>query len=238
VNETEKTNEKKSVTLRIVSGVAVLAIGLIVVLYPMIRSAYYDYNKNKILNQWGTYVMLNSPGREQIAKGLEISAPDPDPFVRPGFARVGEDGVIMENTQPVYDEGMMMADMKGIITISKIELRLPILDGDTPANLDIGACVLKGSPEMGQLGNYILAGHKSRIYGRHFSRLNELVIGNEIILSNGLESFKYKVTDKLQVTEDDVWVLNDTPDEATLTLVTCDYTQTPIGRLIIVAKLA
>ncbi|MDR2750394.1 MAG: class D sortase, partial [Clostridiales bacterium] len=146
------------------------------------------------------------------------------------------DGIIQENTQPVYDEGTMLADMLGVVTIDKISLRSPILAGDSAANLDLGICVLKGSPEMGKLGNYILAGHKSRIYGRHFSRLSELVAGDIVNLSNGIETFKYQVVDKLHVTADDVWVLENTPDESLLTLITCDYTQKPIGRLIVRAK--
>jgi sortase A len=236
LSEERKKNGKKRFVWRAATGSLIIILGLFIAIYPFAKSAFYEYKKDKLLKDWGAYVLLNGPGGQQISAGAEIASPVPDPFKRPTFTKVGEDGVIEEDTQPSFDEGAMLADMLGVITIDKINLRSPILSGDSAANLDLGICVVKGSPEMGQMGNYILAGHKSRIYGRHFSRLSELAKGDIVLLSNGMETFRYEVVEKLKVTADDVWVLQNTPNERLLTLITCDYTQNPIGRLIVKAK--
>ena len=123
--------------------------------------------------------------------------------------------------------------MEGILFIETLDIVSPILRGATKRNLDIATCVLTRSPQIGEIGNYILAGHASRIYNRHFNRLHQLKIGDTVVVSNGKNLYSYTVFEIHQVKPKEVWVLEDTPDHYTLTLITCDYTVKPTGRLVI-----
>ncbi|MDR1541136.1 MAG: class D sortase [Clostridiales bacterium] len=222
-------NKKAGVVL----GVALAALGALIACFPWIKASFYEYGKNKLLSEWGAHVQLAA-----VAPGLKEEASSLSEIERnPSFTLIGDDGIIKEEVQPLFDEGVMLRDMRGIIAIEKINLRSPILKGDSAKNLDLGICELVGSPDMGATGNYVLAGHKSRIYGRHFSRLDELVAGDAITLSNGVETFSYEVIEKLQIKEEDTWILESVSDESIMTLITCDYTKKPIGRLAVKAKL-
>ena len=228
-----KLNKKKK--LLFFAGAALTISGLLFAAFPWIKAAYFEYHKDKMLNQWGTYTLLTSPEGEQIAKG--ISRPDlAYSNMSLGSKQLNKDGLLEENVNPKLDENYMLANMIGIINIKSIDLRSPILKGDTVNNLDLGICELSGTAPIGSQGNYLLAGHKSRIYGRHFNRLSEVSVGDIAVVSDGLNSYRYEIYEKLQVSADDTWILADT-SESIMTMITCDYTQQPIGRLAVRARL-
>jgi len=127
--------------------------------------------------------------------------------------------------------------MDGILTIDKIRLEVPIINKYSIENLNISICSVVAANNMGQAGNYVLAGHKSRIRGRHFSRLLELKVGDRIVTQSKEAKYTYKVTDVFSVTPLDTWVMANDGDKKIITLITCDYTKNPIGRLIVRGEL-
>ena len=219
-----------------IAGIALIAAGLLFAAFPWLKAGYYEFRKDKMLNDWGVYTLLTSPDGEQIAKGMD--KPLELVYSKMSFSKkpLDKDGVLEEVTNPKMDHNYVLANMTGTITIKSINLRSPILRGDTVHNLDLGICEVTGTVPMGSRGNYLLAGHKSRIYGRHFSRLSEVAIGDIVVVSNGLESYKYEVYEKLHVSPDDLWIMDNTAD-STMTMITCDYTQQPIGRFAVKARL-
>jgi len=219
-----------------IAGAAITAAGLLFASFPWLKAAYYEYNKNETLSKWDAYTLLTSPDGEQIARGIEKpSVPD---YLQMSFPpkQLDQDGVLEEDVSPKIDQNYMLANMTGTITIRSINLRSPILRGDTVHNLDLGICEVTGTVPMGSRGNYLLAGHKSRIYGRHFSRLSEVSAGDIVTVSDGLNSYRYEVYDILRVSAEDTWIMDDTA-ESIMTMITCDYTQQPIGRLAVKARL-
>ena len=218
------------------AGAALIAAGLLFASFPWLKAVYYEYQKNNMLTRWGAYTLLTSPAGEQIAKGIDKPAAPVYSGMSFSDKPLGKDGVLEEDANPKMDQNYMLANMTGIITIQSINLRSPILKGDTVHNLDLGIREVTGTVPMGSRGNYVLAGHKSRIYGRHFSRLSEVAIGDVVTVCDGLNTYKYEVTDKLHVSADDTWVMDDTADSV-MTMITCDYTRQPIGRLAVKARL-
>lgn len=102
----------------------------------------------------------------------------------------------------------------------------------------------RNSARPGEGSNVIISGHNESTGGHVFARLDELQLGNEIILKNNLgESFTYQVIEKNIVrtfaisTEADEYLRSVTEPtaEEQLTLITCWPNWSNTHRLVIVA---
>lgn len=127
--------------------------------------------------------------------------------------------------------------MTGIITIDKIDLKLPILEGATKANMKHAAAHMKETAPIGEIGNAAIAAHRSRTAGRLFNRLNEVKVGDTISVKTSDQEYEYEVYDISIVEPTDVSVLNGNKQDKILTLITCDPLVNPTHRLIIHAKI-
>lgn len=122
-----------------------------------------------------------------------------------------------------------------LIKIPKIGVDAVVVEGVSVEDLKKGPGHYPGTPLPGQLGNMAIAGHRTT-YGAPFNRLDELVVGDEILVYNATGPFKYRVTENKIVLPSVVEVLDNTPD-ARLTLTTCNPKFSARERLIIVAVL-
>lgn len=210
---------------RIAAALLLMLAGLGVILYPWAKAAYFEYNKNRLLAAWDT-------------QEISVPVPVPAPTSLPATSEpVLLGNVLEEDTDPAFDLEYVKKNMLGVITIEKIKLRSPILRGDTKKNLDICICLTKDSPALGEKGNAVLAGHKSRIYGRHFSRLMEISKGDAVLLDDGNNTYTYEVYKTIRTNDQDVDAMTEADYSSIITLITCDYTQKPIGRFMVKAKL-
>lgn len=128
----------------------------------------------------------------------------------------------------------------GIIAVPAIDLKMPLVRGADTYSIRAAAGWYPESAEMGEAGNCVIFGHRTRVFGRHFSRLNELKAGDTIFLySMDGSRYAYTVTGSEEIEPS---TLMDTllahNDGFTLTLVTC----TPVGvgshRLMVYASLS
>ncbi len=124
----------------------------------------------------------------------------------------------------------------GILTISKINLKVAIGEGADLKTLKYAVGHFKDTAMPGQKGNFCLAGHRSYTFGEYFNRLGELENGDEIQVKTVNRDYKYKVYDIKVVLPSETQVLNPTSD-ATMTLVTCTPIRVATHRLIIKARL-
>lgn len=222
--------------LRYFGIIVLIAIGIGIILNPWYKALRFDMMQRSLMKAW---------------YGADASGEIPTDASAPSFsgnnwssstAVIGggalDNEIWEENTVPVFDQEYVKNNMEGIITIDAIKLRSPILNKVTNYNLNIGICSVVEKNHMGESGNYVLSGHNSRIYGRHFNRLKELGIGDIVILDNGTEQFEYTVTDVFIVSPEDVWVMNDDGERNILTLITCYYGVSPTGRLIVKAEMS
>jgi sortase A len=104
--------------------------------------------------------------------------------------------------------------------------------------LEKGPGLFAGSPLPGQLGNVAIAGHRTT-FGAPFSRVNELVEGDRIVMQTSRGEFVYLVTGAPKIVKaTDVDVIRTVdPARAILTLVTCHPKWTSENRMIISAEL-
>jgi|GEM_PF-6687744 len=121
--------------------------------------------------------------------------------------------------------------------IPKIELIAPVVRGIAKEDIKLAVGHIPGTEEPGEMGNSVYAGHRSHTFGRFFNRLGEIEVGDVIIIETTEYKFTYVVSEKFIVDPDEVWVMDDIPGEALLTLVTCEPLYGNSHRLIVRGKL-
>lgn len=139
-------------------------------------------------------------------------------------------------TSQVVEEVPDLGAGVAVMEIPKIQINdLVVVEGVSVQDLKKGPGHYPGTPLPGQVGNMVISGHRTT-YGGPFNRLDELVVGDEIVVYNAAGPFKYRVTENKIVAPTAVEVLDDSTD-ARLTLTTCHPKYSAKERLIIVAIL-
>ncbi|WP_274648562.1 class D sortase [Paenibacillus humicola] len=210
-----------------------MILGIGIFLYPTVKDRYETHEQQKILSEWQDNLK-------------ELEQPDPQIDSEPDAAR--EQAV---NTVPVSDETQPQQPQtepalkkippqykpEGVLTIDKINLKLPILTGATKAHMLVSVASIAHTGKPGEVGNYAIAGHRNLTYGKNFNRLDEMKVGDLIKVDTGTKQFIYKVDQKLYVKPTDVWVLEGNGKDREITLVTCHPMGHPTHRLIVKGKL-
>lgn len=123
----------------------------------------------------------------------------------------------------------------GILSIPKIDARLPVTAGVSEEQLKISEGWVMQTAMIGSEGNAVIAGHRSYTYGKHFNRLGELETGDEIfyMAADGTEMC-FSISEILTVLPDDPAVFDAPPEGASqLTLYTCTPVKVATHRLLI-----
>lgn len=141
----------------------------------------------------------------------------------------------------VPEENVVLTSL-GTITIDKIDLLLPLLDSADKIPLRYGAGMLEDTAMPGTEGNCVVLGHRMKTHGKLFNRLDEVAVGDSIVITM-LDGTAYTYTVDNVIPELDpaelpnyIGIYSGTGKQ--LTLVTC----TPVGvgshRIIIIAHMA
>ncbi len=131
----------------------------------------------------------------------------------------------------------------GFIEIPAIELTRVVVEGVSKAELKQGPGHYPDTPLPGQPGNSGIAGHRTT-YGAPFNRIDELVPGDEVVLTTKQGRFVYRVIPGpsaptqawYTVDPSDVSVLNDVGDNR-VTLTACHPKYSAEERIIVHAVL-
>ena len=78
------------------------------------------------------------------------------------------------------------------LEIPKLNVKVLVVEGTTPAALKAGAGHYQQTPLPGEAGNVAIAGHRTT-YGRPFNRLDEMRAGDIVYLDTPFSRFEYKV---------------------------------------------
>jgi sortase A len=124
----------------------------------------------------------------------------------------------------------------GTIQIPKLGLDRSLWEGVTLATLNRGPGHWPGTAMPGEAGNVVIGGHRVS-HDKPFRHIDQLVPGDQILMTfNGVPS-TYLVTGAQVVTPNDTWVINQTP-EHTATLFACHPPGSTKFRYVVFAKLA
>ncbi|HVF14673.1 MAG TPA: class E sortase [Acidimicrobiales bacterium] len=121
------------------------------------------------------------------------------------------------------------------LVIPKANIDKIIVEGVGVEDLKKAPGHYPGTPMPGEPGNSAIAGHRTT-YGAPFYDLDDLVVGDPIVVTTGIGEFRYEVVESLVVSPEAVEVLDPTEDNR-LTLTTCHPQYSAAERLIIKAKL-
>lgn len=122
------------------------------------------------------------------------------------------------------------------IQIPAIGVDHPVVQGDDWEQLKKGVGQHVGSAQAGSEGNLVLSAHND-IYGEIFRYLDQLSVGDEIIVSTERQSYTYVVRELQVVEPTDVWVMAET-DHASVTLISCYPFRVNNKRIVVFADLA
>ena len=118
-----------------------------------------------------------------------------------------------------------------------------VVEGVGRAELKKGAGHYPGSAMPGEVGNFVLAGHRTT-YGAPSGRYGELEVGDAVTVERRGQTFTYRIVSREIVAPDDVAVMlpvprqpEATPTQALLTLITCHPRYSARQRLILTAAL-
>lgn len=138
--------------------------------------------------------------------------------------------------KPLMSKEEIGKRMTGVLIIDKIDLKMIIMDGVDDETLRVAAGRMPNTGKLDEIGNCVLAGHRSYTFGKYFNRLDELQEGDEIIIQTKQKTLKYTVYQKLIVEPNDFSITNRNDTDKILTLFTCHPVAIASHRLVIHAK--
>ena len=189
------------------------------------------------------YILLSGAGalkrlNAEVAEALSLGAPAPTPLITavvlpsghtpptsPGGAQPNE-AEIPENLRPLVQSLPFVTiptpgpEQARSMFIPKIwNDAAPVVQGDGWDQLRKGVGQYIGSGNPGENGNLVLSAHND-IFGELFRDLDQLVLGDEIVIRTSTQEYTYRVTGTSIVAPTEVSVLEPT-SKPTITLISC-----------------
>jgi sortase A len=218
-------------------------LGIVIISYPKATEIYSIHKQQKLIETWQASLNIIDQGNveegedselyieaEQLVNQNDIQNTDSEEKLN---EERDNKAIEKEKREKEEKEKYINENMEGLLIIKSINLQLPILKGATEKNMQISVASLEHTVQPGEIGNYAIAGHRNRTYGRNFNRLDEVEKGDLIEINDGKNSYNYIVVEKLYVYPDETWVLNSDNDKSEITLITCHPVVDPTHRLII-----
>jgi len=207
------------------SGICIIG-GILLILFPWLKDVHDRKVQDTIVLEWQESLRNIEEPLPEIEKSEEL---DVDTKNKKQEKHTVIEAATERNDVQVESDSLA----EGILIIEKIELELPILTGATKENLNISAASIIDTGKPGEAGNYSIAAHRSRTYGKNFNRLDELEEEDIIKIVTKETEYQYKVTEKLYVKPKEVWVLEGNKKDKEITLITCHPMVNPTERLVV-----
>ncbi len=195
-------------------AVVLVILGIAIIVYPLVS----DWNARRQEQQ-----LYEAYQAAETAYQAEIAAANADlsaAFAAAPAAEVAEAAPLPPAAATPADTEQ---EILGELRIPQIDVSLLILEGASADQLRLGVGHVSATPLPGATGNCALAAHRMR---RFFLDLDQLAVGDEVQITYAHQEYTYQVYEILTVLPEDTSVLNQTDEEAVLTLITC----TPKGK--------
>lgn len=216
----------------IVIPVTLIVTGIVFLFYPFINERYHDYKQQLMVSQWRKSLdnldyeeqaLLKEKDKKKVSSRAEA-----------------ENHTGYQEYSPKYQDNSLYEgkEIIGLLEIKSIDLLQPVIKDATKENLEYSVASIENGGVPGEIGNFAIAGHNSRTYGRHFNRLNEVKKGDIINFQRRDKIIDYKVYDKKIVGADDIFILESDGKNSIITLITCYYAKDGTKkRLAVVGKM-
>lgn len=207
-NENAKNKRKKLFgIIRWILIVTLFVVGLALIFNKSIRNTVIAWNTNKY--------QVTKVSKETIEKN-----------------QTAQTSYDFSSVKSISTESVLQAQMDaqqlpviGGIAIPEVGINLPIFKGLGNTELTYGAGTMKENQVMGGENNYSLASH--HVFGiagasdMLFSPLDKAKDGMKIYLTDKEKVYTYVITEVKVVQPTEVAVIDDTPGQSEVTLVTC-----------------
>lgn len=230
-------------------------IGLLLIIVPLVKTYINTRRNEQIIEQFLREAEAISFSSDESYDEAVVSAsaeePPPSPATpesAPEIELTGETGNEESSSEedassssaptkkPLMSAEEIRRRMTGVLIIEKINLKMIIMDGVDEETLRVAAGRMPGTGNFDEIGNVVLAGHRSYTFGKYFNRLDELEPGDKIIVRTKSRKLEYEVYKKFIIEPDDLSILEQSDTEKILTLFTCHPVVIANKRLVINAR--
>lgn len=221
-----------------------IVIGIGIILYPIATRLNAEKVQEKMLDEYKTEVQQiqeekESETLEDVSSDQKVISSEVTDSISLDLLPLSTkelNPLSLENEQeeetPVtaYDPKV---EAIGVLKIASIDFEQVIMPTASQKDLLISVGHVQGTSWLNDDGNIVIAGHRSKKYGRNFNRLEELKIGDTIYLESNGNSVNFEVTESFIVEPQEVWVLQSDRDKNMITLITCTPLENPTHRYIV-----
>jgi len=221
-----------------------MLLGLLIIAAPRWMEWRADLEQSRLLQEAERLVAETEPavdadaiaGYQRLSQVLEQTSAD-DPAAE-GEAAASSQAAPAADAGPLPLQPAETAPpVQEAAAVAK-EAKKPIATIEIPAiGVKSAAAHMTETAPLGQIGNAAIAAHRARTKGRLFNRLDEVKVGDEIVIRTAGDRYVYNVYRVVIVEPTDVSVLNKNGDDRILTLISCDPVVNATHRLIVQAKL-
>lgn len=214
-SQKNKATTSKRTLIPIIAGIILLLVALVMIAYPFISNAYYEYYFS---HEFDRYI-------EEVEKIEDTTLQDALALAQDYNAALAsgrELPIKYEDALNLTGSGLM-----GYVVIPTLDLKLPIYhDADyTTLETAIGHMPNTALPVGGRGTHCVLTGHSGLSSQRLFSDIDEMVIADKFYVQVLGEEFWYEVDDISVILPYELDSLAAVPGADYCTLVTC----TPFG---------
>lgn len=203
---------------------SLIIVGILLLLLPTVGGLYTKYEQQKM---YKTYLESLSQIEDSMQTMNETLASSEE--------GVQEEEVI--DSVPTEMQTPNGLAVMGIVSIPKIDVDLMFVEGVTKQALKFAVGHMPGTGMPGEVGNCVIAGHRSYTFGEYFNRLDEVKVGDEILITMGKDKYTYKVYESFLVEPTEVWVTEPIENKKIVTLITCHPVVKATHRLIVRGEL-
>ena len=235
-------SESKGKIIFAILAVLLLLFGGGVTLYPFLNGLWVEYTMHKDSEE---FLLLLEDSPEETKGGVSyVIAEEPEkekgtvPEQYPqlwldmkayneAIFREGQEGLsdpaAYETPSFLLSDYGLNSEVFGVLSIPRLELRMPIYLGATKENMANGAAVMGQTslPIGGENTNCVLAGHRGWNGAAYFLYVDRLIPGDTVTVTNLWETLNYKVSDIKVIDPNDVEAIHIQSNRELLTLLTC-----------------
>jgi len=222
-------------------GTILIVLGLVIIAFPFVGRYIADQRQKAMLDEF--YLEVETSNQDASNDYSSLDSVFESTNTPEGQEALDESiSEIVQETEPTPESTITLESAStigeklsvlGIIKIDKIDLKAPIAEGAELDVLKYAIGHIESTSSLNTIGNSVVAGHRSHSFGVYFNRLDEMAIGDEIVVETSKEKVTYVVYEILLVEPDDVSVLRNSSKYRVITLVTCDPVYNPTHRLIV-----
>ena len=246
-NRTPSRKRRPGMPLLVILIIALAGTGLYLIFEPVIGRWRQDQASQKLIDSFesgdGTIVIgynefiVSGEDYDDYEELVETSAETNQPTETSSAtetASTTENSQPTETTPPTPTPATVVIKAIGRIQIPSISVNMPVAEGATLHNLRVAIGHYTNSPSAGEPGVAIFLGHRSYTYGRHFNRMDEVVIGNKIVIETKTHRYTYEV-DQIDIVEPAalLYEFNDPTKDPRIMLVTCTPLRVASHRMLV-----